>query len=490
MFTAMLSGEPAPGDLFREYAWYCTGCDAGNAWRIGTTRFAKNAWNGQSTRSIPFDIDLEHAIRAEIQVEYIECHATTHGYQISVNDKGWIPVPAPDSVPATWTSHQVHYYPTFSVPLDHFASGQGNVYRMKIEGGGGGAGSQVLINGAIVRIYYDATKKTHATATITSPQSGDVLGLSVLMAVRTSGGNIDKVDYLVNCEDVNWEGDGVYRQWHYVFLHNQIRKHAGTATQGPDYAATWDTEWTPSQTVPFSMAARVIDATGLVLMTDAISDLTFSRKANTVELCRPYNVPTEWVTRRGTKSAKFKVSGDLSKANSAKMVWNSWAGSYCAGVQINGSSAGCGPGGNNYATGYHEQTISDLSMFKTGENTVSTTGTSGNKHGMEVNYPGMQILIKYTIDEPGAASVGSRGNHNAPRVLPGIQRVSQGIMVRNNSVARSTIVLTNLKGRKVHCHAVAPSRSHLVKLSTVARGVYMLRVSTGNEVRRERIVVR
>jgi hypothetical protein len=71
-----------------------------------------------------------------------------------------------------------------------------------------------------------------------------------------------------------------------------------------------------------------------------------------------------------------------------------------------------------------------------------------------------------------------------------IRHTSQGILVRNSSAARSTIVLTNLSGRIVRLHAVAPSRSHLVKLSTVARGVYMLRVSAGNEVRRERIVVR
>jgi hypothetical protein len=180
---------PQPGDVFREYPW--SGCvtNAGGACRVGTTKYAKT-WNGESPKPIPHKIDLKDAIKAEVYTEFIACHAGTHGFELSINDGAWVPILPPDSVPNTskdpWTGYHTHYYPTFSVPLSDFKQGD-NVYRMKIAGGGGGAGAQNLIQGVMVRIYYDPARKAHATGRITKPVAGNTLGASVAR-LRTAEG--------------------------------------------------------------------------------------------------------------------------------------------------------------------------------------------------------------------------------------------------------------------------------------------------------------
>lgn len=62
-------------------------------------------------------------------------------------------------------------------------------------------------------------KKSHPTGKLVSPAPGDLLGTKVeLEAVVTSPyGRIRQVDFLSEYEDVNLEGDGVYRQWHYQY---------------------------------------------------------------------------------------------------------------------------------------------------------------------------------------------------------------------------------------------------------------------------------
>jgi hypothetical protein len=44
------------------------------------------------------------------------------------------------------------------------------------------------------------------------------------------------------------------------------------------------------------------------------------RDGLSVELCKPYDVPTNWVTRSGEKAERFRITGDLSKAVAAQLV--------------------------------------------------------------------------------------------------------------------------------------------------------------------------
>jgi hypothetical protein len=43
----------------------------------------------------------------------------------------------------------------------------------------------------------------------------------------------ERVDYLALCEDVNLEGDGICRRWHYVFDRGEIAGHLGTSREAP-----------------------------------------------------------------------------------------------------------------------------------------------------------------------------------------------------------------------------------------------------------------
>ena len=55
---------------------------------------------------------------------------------------------------------------------------------------------------------------------------------------------IKQVDYVGLYEDVNFEGNGVYRQWHYHFFHGRIMHHMGSTTDEP-YGLT-PTRWLSS----------------------------------------------------------------------------------------------------------------------------------------------------------------------------------------------------------------------------------------------------
>ena len=77
---------------------------------------------------------------------------------------------------------------------------------------------------------------------------------------------------------------------------------------------TWDTSWVPDQPQAFQLAARITDDSGLIYFTEAVTGLKFKRPGLAVELCMPYDIPKQWVTRAGEKQEKFRVAGDLSKA--------------------------------------------------------------------------------------------------------------------------------------------------------------------------------
>jgi len=208
---------------------------------------------------------------------------------------------------------------------------------------------------------------------------------------------IKQVDYVGLYEDVNYEGDGIYRQWHYHYFHSQLMNHIGSATKAP-FDFIWDTSWIPDQKEPLQIVARITDQTGLTYQTMTITNLSLKRTTGSVELCKPYNIPQKWVTRSGEKTESFDVRGDLSGAVAAQLVWSSWSPGYMNGILINGIKV-FDQEGPRYQTYYHRVTLTDLSMFQSGRNTLTTGKTPKYNdkmvHGMEVNWPGIMVLIQY-----------------------------------------------------------------------------------------------
>jgi hypothetical protein len=146
------------------------------------------------------------------------------------------------------------------------------------------------------------------------------------------------------------------------------------------------------------ISARITDQTGLTYQTAAITNLSLKRTTRSVELCKPYDIPQKWVTRSGEKTESFDVHGDLSNAVAAQLVWSSWSPGYMNGILINGKKV-FEQEGPRYQTYYHRVTLKDVSMFKSGRNVLTTGKTpkyNGKMvHGMEVNWPGIMVLIQY-----------------------------------------------------------------------------------------------
>lgn len=385
--------QPQPGDVFREYLWTREEGASGGFLRVGG-----RLGYGGGPMVLPQRLDLEHAIRAEGVVEKLLCHDGTRQLEISVNNNDWIAVPEAPGIPAPQSDYQHLINPVVPIPLGQLRA-SGNQFRLRVSDKHPWNWPQNLIYGVHFRIYYDVSKKPHPKGRLVAPLPGSAIGTEVTLSVDASSPNglIRRVDFLGHYEDVNLEGDGEYAQWHYRYMRGLLTGHIGRATGAP-WHLTWDTSWVPDQAKPFRLAARVTDETSLTYFTQAVDGLTFKRDNLSVELCKPYEVPTKWVTRLGEKAEKFRVLGDLRSAVAAQFVWMSWSPGYMNGLYLNNQQA-FDHEGPFYASYLHRVPLRELKLLQPGENLLKTglTPLRDGKmvHGMEVNWPGIMVLIQY-----------------------------------------------------------------------------------------------
>jgi len=390
---AVSLAQPKPGDVFREYRWRPDTTDAGGALRVG----GREGYGGGAIL-LPHDVDVQHALNAEVVIEKLLCHDGTRGLAIQVNDHDWRTVPEAEGIPAPQCDYQHHTCAVVAVPLGDLHAGKGNGFRLRVSPEHPWKWPQNLIYGVHFRIYYDPLKKPHPSGRMTSPKPGEALGQSVQLRASASSphGRIQQVDFLGLYEDANWEGDGRYRQWHYRSRRAALTGHLGTAVTEP-YQVVWDTSWVPDQRQPIRLAAWVVDETGLTCFTEAAGEWKLLRPGHAVELCKPYDVPKKWVTRSGEKEQKFQVAGDLGKAVAARLLWSSWSPGYMNGIYVNSKKV-FGREGPRYACFTHCVPL-DVRALVSGENVLRTGATpkydGKTVHGMEVNWPGIMVLIQY-----------------------------------------------------------------------------------------------
>ena len=103
------------------------------------------------------------------------------------------------------------------------------------------------------------------------------------------------MDYIGFYEDINWRGDGIYRQWQFNTHKTGLRNHIGSSEKIP-FKVIWDTEWVPDQIGEVKVIGRIHTKDGLIFLTDVVSGLQLVR-GHSVRLMKPYNVPPNWVTR-------------------------------------------------------------------------------------------------------------------------------------------------------------------------------------------------
>jgi len=397
--ASALSAEPRPGDVFREYAWRPEG-----KWQRVTgpevtdpraKRFLPNAVN-----EIEID-DLDQARKVEATIEMLLCHGGTAGKRIRVGGGPWIAIPESDLIPGRSgqgppdLEYQSMRYPSVEIPLDQIRQGT-NTFEFTCSAGTalGGWWPQWLLYGVTFRVYYEPSKP-HATGRIVRPAEGDVLGDAPLFEAAVTGPEpIERVEFIGLYEDFNWEGDGAYRRWHGRPLFGRLYNHIGTADTAP-HRVTWDTAWLPSQSEPIEVMARIVGQSGISAMTPAVGGLRLVRPYS-VKMCKPYDVPKRWSTRAGqTHSCKVDVPGPLDKAIDAKVIMVTWNGVAADEIGINGRKV-VGNVGKNHDLSHDEFAV-PLELITPGANTLYTSSATEH-HGIEVQWPGMVLFVRY--DEP------------------------------------------------------------------------------------------
>ena len=274
--------QPKPGDIFREYSYtsdMIVEFDAGSKQENPKAVLRRSI----SQRERNLDLwDLEDAERAEIALEFWGGHPGTSGQKFRVNGGGFIEIP---QIRGTPTDPRCYYRMlpgtvVAPVPLASLKQGR-NLFEFR-------AGPQIChsidwgiykVYSFTVRIYYNSSKP-HPSGRIVSPGPGSAIGDMPVIEAEAQGspaapgkteftpGPVRKVEFVGLYEDFNWEGDGVFRQWHYQTEQGLMRRHLGTAVDKP-YRVTWDNRWVPDQDEPVRIAARITNVHGVSYLTPA-----------------------------------------------------------------------------------------------------------------------------------------------------------------------------------------------------------------------------
>jgi hypothetical protein len=346
------------------------------------------------------DIDLDKAIKAEMSIEYWGGHIGTSEQKFKVNGNEWIQVPQPTNTPG---SPQCYYrtllgYESVEIPLANLRQGS-NSFQFT-------CGPQICysfdwgfywIYAFTVRVYYDASKP-HPQGRVTHPASGSSIGdeYEVKADASSPNGGVRRVDFIGYYEDFDWEGNGIFRQWHYQTENGFMKKHIGGSNRSP-FAAVWHSKWLPDQPEPIRIVARITDESGMSYITQASEDVKFVRDSLSVKMYKPYDVPERFGVRVGnTAMCKLNIPDALDKAKSACLVVSSWSGKNDDGsvheIRLNGRRVS-----DNFGR-FHDYSYDllhvPLDYVKAGINEVAIYSEFSG-HALEINWPGPVLLIEY-----------------------------------------------------------------------------------------------
>lgn len=388
--------QPLSGDVFREYHWRPEGKWQRVTWPEVEEPRAREFLPNAVNRIVIDDLDLVE--RVEVRVEMLLCHAGTVDKKIRFNGGRWIEIPESEFIPGRsgqgppGTEYQSMRYPTIPISQAELHEGE-NTFEFTC-GPGTALGSwwpQWLLYGVTFRVYYDQSKP-HPQGRIVAPAPGSLLDDKPRIAATATGPNpIQRIDFVGLYDDFNWEGDGLYRQWHGRFLFGQIHNHIGTAT-GDNRQVTWDAAWIPTQTGPLMIAARIVDTTGICSVTQAVGDLYLSRPYS-VRMYQPYDVPKQWASRAGKRhECKVDVDDDLAGATDAKFVMVTWNGEGAEEIGVGDTKVVARIGKNHDLS--HDEIPVPLELIRRGTNRLYTFSTTQH-HGIEVQWPGMVLLVRF-----------------------------------------------------------------------------------------------
>jgi hypothetical protein len=400
-FTAF--AQPKPGDYFREYSWTMPDTMRNQVFlRVGgrldyreQVPFFPSGHYNDGKILIPFHVQLENAIRAEIIIEVVLCHDDTKGLSISLNGHEPIVAPLPELIPEPKSDYMYHTFPVVPVPLDHIRNE--NFFSLQVDTVHRWKWPQNLIYGVILRVYYNVSAQSVLpTVTLGSEKMHYVKELENL-GLSNVCENIKRVEYLGNYKGINFQGDGIYHQWQYTYFKGKLRHHIGTSSVYP-YRVDWNTSWIPDQDKHFELAARIVYENDMIYFTQPLTGLSLERDFS-VELCEPYNQPKNWVTRRNAFSSNVNIQGNVEKIQDARLIWKSWSPGHMNGLYVNDYLV-IAREGMRYTYNEHNVVLDNKMILLNGENIISTGMTplwrGTMVHGMEVQWPGIMLLLRYS----------------------------------------------------------------------------------------------
>ena len=338
------------------------------------------------------DIDLDKAVRAELILEKLQSHDDTKNLRIQVNQHPWIPVHEPAGIPAPASRYMYHFAPVVNVPLNYLEERRVDL-KLAVDEDQRWDWPQNIFYGFILRIFY-GDKKAEIPFRVKLSTSSDTTVTFWLDGELPP--DIKRVDYMGHYEEINWQGDGIYRQWQYNLFRTGIRNHIGGSMEKP-FSVRWNTAWIPNQNQPVKIKARIERTSGIVQMTEEVI-LALPERAFDVLLLKPFGIPPNWVTREKEYTESFIVPVDPGNILEATLHWRSWSPCYAAGIKMNGITISEEEGWPCYDYYEHVLRLDDISLLRKGENRLTTALTPLNNgsmvHGMEVQWPGIQLKLK------------------------------------------------------------------------------------------------
>ncbi len=393
------------GDIFREYPWTPNQTnEEGKFLRVGgkldyrmnSDHFPKTLHN-EGNISLGHSIDLEKAAWAEVIIERVQSHEDTKNLKISFNNGKYYSVPEPSNIPDQATDYMFHTNIHVPIPIKDLKQGADNVFQLKVDKNQAWDWPQNLIYGIILRVYYNEDE-ADLQAKINGIDTLGILNKNVDLYLKSPDlTKISKVDYFGFYEDVNWKGDSMYRSWQYDYHKGEIKNHIGTAT-APPFNISWSTNWIPDQDQPIKIMARVETNDGIIFMTPEINDLTLKREYQ-VYLAKPYQQPPFWTTRNGEHDSFINIPFSIPTNSEAILYWKSWSPCYSEGIRINDIIHKTRREFPCYDAFWHKEEIEKAEILAKGKNTITTLKTplqNGKMvHGMEVQWPGIMMKVKY-----------------------------------------------------------------------------------------------
>ena len=406
LFTvAGLTAQWEPGSVYREYIWVTP--EGGEAFlRVGG-RFGYQAQPDKLPAELrdgyqlilPAEVDLRGAVRAEVTLEKVQSHENSTGLRIAVNGHPAIPVEEPDYIPEPQTEYMYHTDLTTPVPLNQLVAGGPIRFEMTLDTAQRWGWPQNVFYSIIFRIYY---------APASAPKLAELPRLVPAKTYLTLDGadagaklkGVKAVDYVLVGHDVDWSGRGTQNRTHWQTHRGKPHHTLGHSTDAPsNFAVAWDTEWLPDQN-EFGVQARTLSEDGKYRVSEVMGGLALAPRPHRIAIYESGPAPRNWVTRSGEFEQQITVTDSVKNATAFQLNWVSWSPCYANGLFLNdhlvwNSNEDC------YVFATHEPIFENLEVkyLRTGPNKIHTGLTplvgGGMVHGMEVQWPGVQLKVRY-----------------------------------------------------------------------------------------------